>query len=132
MGTPGGNHATRRAAFQELAGQMYDQMFGVEEQHQLITFTQREDRALELGEKLQTALLQEHLARDPLAQPVESRKACCPDCGQPCQQQHNNKERVLRARTGETRWERAVYYCTHCRRAFSPSGGSVAPGSGRL
>src|SRR6202022_1052173 len=100
-------------------GQIYDQMFGAEEQHQLITFTQREQRALELGQKLQTKLLVEHLVYDPLTQPAEQ-NPCCPDCHQPGQLQ-KRKERAVRALTGEARWSRAVFYCEGCRRSFSPS-----------
>lgn len=131
METPGGDQTTRRAAFMELAGEMYERMFGQDQQHQLITFTQREDRALELGEALQTALLKEHLARDPMAQPAEHRAACCPDCRQAGQLQ-KSQERVLRARTGEARWPRAVYYCKRCRRSFSPSRHRSGAGPGRL
>ncbi len=121
METPGSDAVARRRAFMELAGQMYDGMFGPDEQLQLITFTQREERALEQGEKLQTALLQEHLQGDPLAQPSAPHKVRCPDCQQ-LGQLRQTQERLLRARTGATRWSRAMYYCKRCRRSFSPSG----------
>jgi hypothetical protein len=117
METPSNDRA-RRAAFMELAGQMYDRMFGSDEA--LITFTQREDRALELGEKLQTALMEQHLAGDPLAQPAEKSPVCCPDCRQAGRLQKSDK-RQLQARTGTVRWSRAIYFCAHCRRTFSPS-----------
>lgn len=114
--------AARRAAFMKKAGQMFDRMFGEDEQHQLVTFTQREDRALELGEKLQTALLDEHLATDPLARPSAGSGVCCPDCRRPAERREAAEERELQARTGKVRWKRDLYYCRHCRRSFSPSG----------
>ena len=61
------NLHARRAAFMESAGEAFDRMFDANEQHQLITFTQREDRMLELGKKLQIELLQAHLQADPPA-----------------------------------------------------------------
>ena len=131
MGFPRKDYSARRAAFMEVAGEAYDRMFGVEEQHQLITFTQREDRVLELGQKLQSTLLQEHLQDDPLAQPAPSKEERCPDCRQASQKQ-SSQTRHLRARTGTAQWERAVYYCKRCRRSFSPSGHRVGSEPGRL
>ena len=117
-------YSSRRAAFMESAGEAFDRMFDANEQHQLITFTQREDRMLELGRKLQIELLQAHLQADPLARPAPGDRVCCPDCGQ-AGHEDSGQTRKLKTRGGETHWKRSVYYCKRCRRSFSPSGQRV-------
>ena len=57
----------RRREFQEEAGRAFDQMLGSDGQNGLVTFTQREDRACELGDGLTRLLLEEHLAADEAA-----------------------------------------------------------------
>jgi len=121
-------HVTRRKTFLELAAQMYDQMHAPEHQAQLVTFTQREDRVVQLGQKLQTALLEEHLQRDPAAE--TGGVVCCPTCRQPSERQERRAAREIRTRVGKVRWARARYYCRHCRRHFSPSRLGVGTRSG--
>src|SRR5881396_3508529 len=47
----------RRQEFQEEAGRTFDQMLGSDGQNGLVTFTDREDRACELGDALTRRLL---------------------------------------------------------------------------
>ena len=45
----------------------------------------------------------------------------CPDCGQPMRPK-GKKGRYLRTRSGETRLERAYFYCAACGRGHFPPG----------
>ena len=56
-----------RSDFMAMAGEAFDAMFDADQQEQLITLTQREDRVLQKGAELQRWLLARHLALDPAA-----------------------------------------------------------------
>jgi hypothetical protein len=112
----------RRREFQEEAGRAFDQMLGSDGQNGLVTFTQREDRACELGDGLTRLLLEEHLAADEAADPgVE---VACPICGAPVHCDEPNKveveNREVLTRRGKVQYERAARRCSRCRRIFFP------------
>lgn len=132
MSTSDREYAQRRASFLKLASRWYDRMHASAEQHQLVTFDQREQRALELGAEVEGALLQEHLQRDPLTRPKAGGECTCPSCGTAGARPEADVERQVRTRAGPVRWARVRYYCRHCRRHFSPSRQHLAPGRGRL
>lgn len=119
-----------KAAFLKLAAETYDRMM-VEEQEGMITFTQREDRVLEVGAKLEQALIEAHLVRE-LKEQEESRTQPCPDCQKPSVLKIKARTRRLQTRIGPVSVSRAIYYCRCCRRSFSPSGPATRVDRGRL
>lgn len=116
----------RRAKFLEEAGAAFDRMLK-EDQEQMITFDQMEDRALEVGGKLQRWLVEQCLAKA-ARRKAAAAPACCPKCGKTLQFAPAPKERRIRGRTGEVAVERHEGYCPSCRKAFFPSGPNVATG----
>jgi uncharacterized protein with PIN domain len=116
----------RRAKFLEEAGAAFDRMMK-EDQEQMITFDQMEDRALEVGGKLQRWLVEQCLA-EAARRKAAAPSACCPQCGKALQFAPAPKERRIRGRTGEVAVERREGYCPSCRKAFFPSGPSVEAG----
>ena len=67
-----------RSEFLRMAGDAFDAMFDSDQQEQLITLTQREDRVLQRGAALQHWLLERHLASDPATSPKGGVR--CPKC----------------------------------------------------
>src|SRR5829696_8025156 len=70
----------------ERSERAFQRMFAEDQQEGLVTFTQREDRAVDLGQELAKWLVEEHIAADPAAQPSQHREQeapppCCPKCG---------------------------------------------------
>ena len=108
-----------KAAFMEEMRQLYDKMMAPEGQAELVTFEQREQRALELGRAAQKRLMELHLARDPAAGGAES--AACPQCGDIAKAGKRKRKRQVQSLAGEVGWEREEFYCRRCRRHFSPS-----------
>jgi hypothetical protein len=115
---------TLRKAFHREADRTFDQMFGEDGQNGLVSFTEREDRACQEGDRLTRWLLEEHLAADGSADPEE--QVDCPLCGRPvCHsspKQVKLEERKVKTRRGEISIERAARRCAHCRRVFFPAG----------
>ena len=114
-----------REEFQKRAGEAFDAMFDADQQEQLITLVQREDRVLEKGAELQAFLLQEHLKADPLADPAESEALRCPKCRSLGVRVSSEKEPVPRrvtTRAGAQEIERWKYRCPSCRTVFFPLG----------
>ena len=115
---------TRRREYMEEAGQAFDQMLGSDGQNGLVTLTEREDRACELGDALTRRLLEEHLAVDDAVDPGE--QVDCPFCGRPVHCEEPEKvaleNRLIRTRRGKIDFERAARRCTPCRRIFFPHG----------
>ena len=112
-----------REEFLKKADRMFDSMFDVDQQEQLITMTEREDRVLEKGAELQSWLLGHHLRLDPLADPSEAEAICCPNCHEVGIRDPNEVEPVPRGittRAGRQQIERLKYYCSSCRRVFFP------------
>lgn len=116
----------RRAKFLEEAGAAFDRMME-EDQEQMITFDQMEDRALEVGGKLQRWLVEQCLA-EAARRRASALSACCSRCGKALQFACAPKERRIRGRTGDVVMRRPEGYCPSCRKAFFPSGPSVEAG----
>lgn len=112
----------RRREFQEEAGRAFDQMLGSDGQNGLVTFSEREDRACELGDGLTRRLLEEHLGADDAADPGAA--AECPICGGPvpcdAADEAETENREVLTRRGKVQYERAARRCSRCRRIFFP------------
>jgi transposase len=116
----------------ERSAQAFDRMFAEAEQAGLVTFTQREDRAVDLSQELAQWLVEEHVAADPAARPSEDREGregrgpCCPKCGKEGVGVTGPEDplpgRELVSRAGRVRLEREQYQCTTCRVVFFPLG----------
>ena len=82
-----------------------------------LTLEEIEDIALsardQVGQSLTGSLVEQQAGRGD----VEA--AQCPDCGQSMRAK-GKKARHLRTRSGETRVERAYFYCTACGRGHFP------------
>lgn len=118
-------HKATRAEFMKRAGEAFDRMM-VEDQEQVITFEQMEDRALEVGQKLERWLMEQCLAEKARRKDGEA-GPCCPQCHTPLQLA-SAKERQVRARMGPVTMRREEAYCKACRKAFFPSGRAVQTG----
>jgi uncharacterized protein with PIN domain len=114
-----------KAEFLKQAAAAYDRMMR-SDQEQMITFDQMEDRALEVGSKLERFLMERRLAD--AARETETQTARCPHCRQPRKTTPSGKPRRLRGRTGEVLFQRQEGYCPSCRKAFFPSGHGVETG----
>ena len=114
----------RRRDFLKEAGRAFDQMLGTDGQNGLVTFTEREDRACELGDALTCRLLEEQLAADDAADP--GAEVACPICGRPVRCDDPEKvameNRQVLTRRGKVQYERAARRCDSCRRIFFPRG----------
>lgn len=114
------------------ANDVFERMFAHAEQDQLVTFTQREDRACLLGQELAAWLLERHVTNDPQACPSATTPPCCPKCGQPAQRVPPPRGRLprrqLTTRAGTVEWPREQWRCATCRVAFFPSGSAPAAG----
>jgi len=106
----------------------FDQMFGNDGQNGLVTFTEREERACQVGDRLSCWLLETHISLD---QAVETPGECdCPLCGRevpgPTAEEQNKppelQGRRVRSRRGPIDLERAARRCNPCRRVFFPLG----------
>jgi hypothetical protein len=108
--------------FAEEAGRTFDRMLSSDGQNGLVTFSEREERACELGDAWTRRLLEEHLAADDAADPgVE---ASCPLCGGSvfCEapEKAEMEKRQVRTRRGKVEYDRAARRCKRCRRIFFP------------
>lgn len=92
----------------------------------MITFDQMEDRALEVGSKLERFLMERRLSD--AAREKDAATACCPHCHQSRNITASLRPRRLRGRTGEVSFQRREGYCPSCRNAFFPSGLGVKTG----
>ncbi|MBA2704749.1 MAG: hypothetical protein H0U60_12960 [Blastocatellia bacterium] len=122
----GDEYEKKKTEFLREAGEAFDRMMK-EDQEQMITFDQMEDRALEVGGKLERWLVEKRLAED-ARQKTEGSQGCCSQCRKPLQLAPTPKERRLRGRTGEISFQRQEGYCPSCRKAFFPSGSGVETG----
>jgi uncharacterized protein with PIN domain len=112
-----------RSEFMRQAAAAYDRMMK-EDQEQMITFDQMEDRALEVGGKLERWLI-ETLLTETAKKRANQAPSCCSRCKKPLEMSKTLKKRRLRGRTGEISFARDEGYCPSCRKAFFLSG----PGS---
>ena len=120
-----------RQRFLAHAAAAFDLMFRPEYQDQLVTFDQREERALEVGRDLTAWLLQQHANADPQARPGADQPPTCPKCGRPGQPATAPDEplpqRCVTTLTGEVTVQRAKWRCTTCRVVFFPPGPEAPP-----
>src|SRR5262245_27413100 len=126
--------ARLRQEFVQEAGTAFDRLFDPAVQDQLVTFTQREDLAVELGQQLAAKLLQNHVAGDSQVRPTAT--ACCPKCKHPGQRLTKARERLpqreLTTRTGVIVVQREQWKCPKCRVVFFSARPTVATRDGRL
>jgi uncharacterized protein with PIN domain len=111
-----------KAEFLRQAAAAYDRMM-LTDQEQMITFDQMEDRALEVGSKLERFLMERRLFD--AAREHEAATANCPHCHKPQRVTASLKARRVRGRAGAVSFERREGYCPSCRKAFFPSGPGV-------
>ena len=112
-----------RARLASQAVAAFDRMFGADGQNGLVSFSEREQRACELGRQLAADLLAEHVRRDPSATAVE---AACPTCGQRVRDEsaeHAEGEvRAIETLAGKIEFHRTGFRCPKCRKIFFPPG----------
>lgn len=119
---------TTRVEFLRKAGQAYDRMI-TEDQEEMITFDQLEERALEVGKRLECWLMERRLELTVERKAQET--ACCPKCHRPLRMEEP-EERTVMGRTGPVKIVRSEGYCASCRRSFSPGRRTIEVGRGRL
>jgi len=110
-----------KAEFLQRAAAAYDRMMK-EDQEQMITFEQMEDRVLEVGGRLQRWLLEQSLAGAVARKAAQ--QVCCPECGTPLNM-GAPEERCVLGRVGKVPINRPIGFCLSCRKAFSPCGQST-------
>ena len=114
------------------AAAAFDLMFHSDHQPDLVTFDQRERRAVESVEDLKGWLLGQHLAADPDAGPPDDRTVNCPHCGKPAKRIERPDKplfrRTITSLAGEVTVTRAQWRCATCRVAFFPSGPQTPAG----
>ena len=134
MRTPDPDPASRRDALRQRwlqhAAAAFDRMFDDDQQDQLVTFDQREARAIDLSEDLAAWLLEQHTAADPAVRPTQA--PACPKCAAPGQRvgppDTPLAERQLTTAIGEVGFAREKWQCTACRVVFFPPGPQAGPG----
>jgi hypothetical protein len=120
------DRAELRRRFLAEATTAFDLMFEESLAGDLVTFDQREQRALELGQQLVIALLQQHANRDPAADPGPgpALPPGCPRCQRPGRRVTPPGQalpaRVVTTCAGGVTLRRARYRCTTCRVVFFP------------
>lgn len=107
-----------RTEFMRRAGAAYDRMMK-EDQEEMITFEQMEDRVLEVGGGLERWLLEQRLGV--AAGRKAAQQSTCPTCGKPLALRAP-EERSIRGRVGTVPLRRPLGYCASCRKHFSPGG----------
>ena len=126
--------ARLRQEFVREAGAAFDRLFDPAVQDQLVTFTQREDLAVALGQQLAAKLLQNHVAGDSQVRPLAT--TCCPKCKREGQRVTKVRERLpqreLTTRAGVIALRREQWKCPKCRIIFFSVRPTVATGDGRL
>jgi hypothetical protein len=80
---PDNPHEVLRQRWLAQAAAAFDLMFDPQNQDQLVTFDQREQRAVELGRDLTVWLLQQHVNIDAAVRSDASERLICPKCGRP-------------------------------------------------
>jgi hypothetical protein len=112
------------------AAAAFDLMFDPRCQDQLVTFDQREQRAVELSRDLTAWLLQQHINTDCEVRPEKSPHILCPKCGRPGRRVTGPGESLPKRRlttlAGEVTLGREKWRCTTCRVVFFPPGSEVA------
>jgi hypothetical protein len=129
---PDDPRAALRQRWLAHAAAAFDLMFDPQYQEQLVSFDQREQRAVELSRDLTVWLLEQHVNIDLQARPDESQLIVCPKCGRPGRRVTGPgepmPERRLTTLAGEVALHREKWRCTTCRVVFFPPGPEAAPG----
>jgi hypothetical protein len=110
-----------KAEFLREAEKAYEMMFAEKEQPKLVTFAQREARAVEAMKLVGKWLIERHLGDDEAAS-VPAIGLPCPFCGEPVEKftAAERIERRIESRTGAVDFEREGALCRRCRRRFFP------------
>jgi hypothetical protein len=113
-----------REQFLRHAAAAFDLMFHPEHQADLVSFDQREARAVELMRDLGSWLLQRQTNADPAARPPQGQPVNCPKCGRPGHRLNDPDEplpdRPLTTLLGQVNLQRHQFTCTTCRVVFFP------------
>ena len=114
-------HALEEGLRREVS-EAFKGMFGQDGQNGLVTFREREERALALGHQLARWLLGAHLGEDPLKKPHEC-EILCPHCHKPAKPREGPLEaRDVVTKMDAVNYEREAFLCASCRKVFFPSG----------
>ena len=108
----------------EEAERAYNEMFGPggRRNKKPATFTELEDQACEVGERLTRWLLEKKISKEAGESSCEEEECPCPRCGKAAKRKEEGQEvRELRARPGPVAFDRQGYYCPSCRKVFFPS-----------
>jgi predicted RNA-binding Zn-ribbon protein involved in translation (DUF1610 family) len=109
----------KRAALEERAKELIDELMKWSDETEQLNLTQIEDEILELHQKLSESMLEtvleEQAAQDPVPGPL------CPKCGDEMQYKGDKSRRVT-SRVGEVKLERGYYHCSHCQESLFPPG----------
>jgi uncharacterized protein with PIN domain len=107
-----------RQEFLEEAAAAFDLMFGDANQEQLVTLTQREQRACAMGKDLARSLLERHICRGASAEPKPDR-VCCPKCGGDGRKVAKpDSKRPVTTLAGKIEFARQQWRCPRCRILF--------------
>lgn len=113
-------------SFLKEARKQFGRMFDPAEQKSLVTFAERESRAMEIGRTLAQRVLEHHVRGDDRTEPAVGGTASCPKCGQPAQLLAGGKEgwpaREVLAEPGSVGFRRPEFRCDRCRRVFFSGG----------
>ena len=111
-----------KAEFLRKASEGFDWMFDPNRQSNMRTFTQREDRGMDIGLGLAKWVIERHVGEDVRAKPSAAAPAC-PKCAGAAQgpEVTEKEAREIESRAGEIWVERPGSFCPHCRRRFFPS-----------
>jgi len=130
------DHEALRERWLQRAGQAFERMFAEANQEQLVTFTEREDMACQLGEELAIFLLEEHAAADRQVRPSDKQPPGCPKCHQPgvrvTAANEELPQRELTTRAGEVKLQREQWRCQKCRIVFFSAGPQAEVGDRAL
>jgi hypothetical protein len=131
-----GKAGTRHERWVQRTEAAYRRMFEGKSQEELVTLTQRENMAMLIARELAAFVLEEHVASDSAAQPVEASTTCCPKCGQPgtpaVEGGEALPERTVTTSAGDIRVRRQRWRCAKCRIVFFSARRSAEAGDGRL
>jgi hypothetical protein len=104
-----------RERIEELARQLVEEMGEVKEEDGDCWLDAIENRAIEIGDALTAALVQQRSQDRPV-----SDEATCPACGR-LGRYRGSRQRDLISRRGPICLAEPEYYCPGCRKAFFPS-----------
>ena len=120
-----------QAEFEKEAGEQFKRMFDAQNQAELVTFDQREARALDIGDGLARWVLEHHLGNDVKAVSNPDRTDACPKCGRACAETEppggSLPPRSVQTGAGSVELARPEFRCPRCRRSFSPDGPRARP-----